>query len=400
MISSRLLGERLTESRKRAGLTQAETAARLRISRPTLVAIEKGERRPSSQELVTLSQLFGVPLHDFLDEFRPHAAVSPRFRLPRSVDRESVPIQAAVERLRQMASHYVELERLAEVERIPARLELIRTYHLDQPSVKLNTRLAARDAANTVRSLLGLGDAPALALDERLEAEAGLRIFYLDHLPGGLAAIFIWGDDIGACVAINRAHPPERQRWSLTHEFGHFLHDREAGDILDDDHPARGEAETFADTFTAAFLLPDSGVSRHFADRLRANDARFNSFDLLGLARYYQVSFQATCHRLEELDLLPGGTYNRIVESKIRPGNLQAPGSVPAPAYPLGLPRRFLALAIAALDREQISESDFASFLGSNRVEARRVYQEQKGLSLEDGTFIDSVLDTEDLRAS
>ena len=58
--------------------------------------------------------------------------------------------------------------------------------------------------------------------DERLEAEAGIRLFRLE-LPSAVAGVFIWGDEIGACVAVNRLHPPERRLWSLLHETGHFL---------------------------------------------------------------------------------------------------------------------------------------------------------------------------------
>ena len=39
-----------------------------------------------------------------------------------------------------------------------------------------------------------LGDEPALHLDDRLESEAGLRIFYLDRLPSTIAAFLLSPD--------------------------------------------------------------------------------------------------------------------------------------------------------------------------------------------------------------
>jgi len=54
---SQQLGERLADARKRARLTQAEVAERLGVARTTLVAIEKGERRPSDAELVRLGEI-------------------------------------------------------------------------------------------------------------------------------------------------------------------------------------------------------------------------------------------------------------------------------------------------------------------------------------------------------
>jgi DNA-binding XRE family transcriptional regulator len=46
LISSQQLGERLADARKRAKLNQADVADAIGVARTTLVAIEKGERRP------------------------------------------------------------------------------------------------------------------------------------------------------------------------------------------------------------------------------------------------------------------------------------------------------------------------------------------------------------------
>lgn len=131
--------------------------------------------------------------------------------------------------------------------------------------------------------MLGLGDEAAMALDERFETEAGLRIFYLDRLPPKLSAFLIWSDDIGACVAINRAHPAERQRWSLVHEAGHFLRDREAGDVLEEDDSLKHPGEIFPEAFAKEFLLPATGVQKRFAERCRAG--KFTPIDLYSMAR-------------------------------------------------------------------------------------------------------------------
>jgi hypothetical protein len=49
----------------------------------------------------------------------------------------------------------------------------------------MDAKLEGEDAARTIRGMLGMGDEPAVELDDRFEAEAGLRIFYLDRLPSG-----------------------------------------------------------------------------------------------------------------------------------------------------------------------------------------------------------------------
>ena len=54
--------------RKSAGLSQEELSQRLGISRPTLVAIEKGERDITITELRKISEIFDIPVEIILDE--------------------------------------------------------------------------------------------------------------------------------------------------------------------------------------------------------------------------------------------------------------------------------------------------------------------------------------------
>ena len=46
-IDHRVLGQRISEARKARGKTQEEVAAFLEYSRPTYIAIERGNARPS-----------------------------------------------------------------------------------------------------------------------------------------------------------------------------------------------------------------------------------------------------------------------------------------------------------------------------------------------------------------
>ena len=56
---------RLRKSRK---LSQKELAERIGISRPTLIAIEKGERDVTLSELKKISEIFDLPIEIILDE--------------------------------------------------------------------------------------------------------------------------------------------------------------------------------------------------------------------------------------------------------------------------------------------------------------------------------------------
>ena len=398
MISSQRLGERLADARKRSKLTQADVADAVGIARTTLVAIEKGERRPSNAELVRLGEILRTSVNDLLRESLVRTEISPRFRVGFGVDKKSSPIAEAVERLRVFGARYAELERMHGLRRMPTRLEALRTYRVDIGAQNvLDDRVAGEDAARTVRSMLGLGDEPALHLDERFEVEAGLRIFYLDGLPPKLAAFLLWSDEIGACVAINVDHPAEKQRWSLVHESGHLLRDPEAGDILDEDESRNKSEEIFPESFTTEFLMPAVGVQKRFADKCRAG--KFTPIDLYSLARHFEVSFQAMTLRLEDLRLLPRGSYEKITKSQIRPRDL-ARHEEPSPpsARRHKLPERYMALSVAAYDQEMLSEGELADYLDTDIADARRIYQERRKIRLDDGTQLPVDFAAGDLR--
>ncbi len=397
MISSQQLGERIADARKRARLTQAQLGEHLGVARTTVVAIEKGERRPSNVELMRLAEFVHVTVHDLLREGAVRAEISPRFRMGAS-DQNAAPVQEAVERLRVLGGRYVELERLHGLHRPRAPLETLQTYRVELGApAGLDPKLEGEDAARTVRGMLGLGDEPAVEIDERFESEAGLRIFYLDRLPAKLAAFLIWSDELGACVAINRAHPIERQRWSLTHELGHFLRDREAGDVLEVRNSFQQPTEIFPEAFTKEFLLPTAGVRKRFTERCRSG--KFTPVDLHALSKAFGVSFQATALRLEELRLLPRGSYDRIVQSRLRLQDLVPPEVGPKLSLlRLGLPERYVALAVSAYDQEMLSESELAEVLATDVPTARAVFQEHERISLGDGTQLRVDLTGADLR--
>ena len=56
------LCEKLTQARKAAGLTQADIAARLSVSRQAVSRWESGQSKPSTEKLLALAKIYGVSL--------------------------------------------------------------------------------------------------------------------------------------------------------------------------------------------------------------------------------------------------------------------------------------------------------------------------------------------------
>ena len=72
------LCEKLTQARKAAGLTQADVAAKLNVSRQAVSRWESGDTTPTMDKLKTLARIYGVSLDwlcsDAADREPPEAA--------------------------------------------------------------------------------------------------------------------------------------------------------------------------------------------------------------------------------------------------------------------------------------------------------------------------------------
>jgi Zn-dependent peptidase ImmA (M78 family)/transcriptional regulator with XRE-family HTH domain len=370
-IDPRGLGRRLQEARKARGRTQQDAAEHLGVARTTITAIEKGERRIQPTELMQLAAYYGRAVGELLRRGEPTEAFAVQLRAPLAsgvqVDTEITPFTWEFQRL---CEDYLELERLCGA---PLRRRYLSQYQIEG----VTPEAAAEDVASAERNRLGLGDGPILNLRELLENDVGLRIFYLD-LPSNVAAMFAYTEQLGGCIAVNRRHPEDRRRMSLGHDYAHFLTKRYLPEIayLGRYH-RQPEQERFADAFARIFLMPAAGLSRRFHELRRSRDGRVTPADLCTLAHFYFVSVEALTLRLEELRLLPLGTWDRLKQAKFRVREAQAILQLPErPVADHLLPMRYLYLAAEAYQQADLSEGQFARFLRMDRLEARRLADE------------------------
>lgn len=366
------LAERLVAARKAAKMTQEAAADHLDLSRPTFIAIEKGTRRPKPQELIQLAELYKEPLNRLLrDEKRP-SNTHPHMRSMLEASAEGqAEVESAVTKLLSFVDDYRYLESLLgdrPLQNFPPPLRI------PHGSLERFVEFAAQEE----RERLNLGvHQPILMLRKVLE-EAGLHVFF-DKLHPNLAGLYLFVPDFGYCILVNSSHPRERRRWTVAHEYAHFLADR--------DHPGvdylkralrRPESERFAELFAAAFLMPDVGVKRRFYEDLgRTGD--FKVADLCRMADYYAVSLVAMILRLEALGLIARGSWDAINSAGMTPTELQREAGVES-AHDLDssnfYPQRYQLLAVQAYDRELLSEGELARLLRCTRIRAREIVAE------------------------
>ena len=371
------MGSRLRKARLAARITQAQAAQALSVSRPTLIAIEKGTRRAKPDEIESLANCYGTSVNLLSADEVPQVDLNVRFR---SVGARAADASGAVALLNKLASAVVALERLLGVVLSPSTLP-------EPVIVGGPIRQQAEDAALTVRHLLGIGATPVMDIFLLLERELGFRIF-VRNLPSKLSGVFGYQPLVGPCILVNANHPRVRQSMTAAHELGHFLANRESGAVLEIGQHELTVEERFAKEFSYAFLMPGSSLRRRFQELVESNNT-FTPRHLIYLARSFYVSTEAMCRRLESLELLPKGTFDSLrgrgfKESALAGLVAQQTDQTSQNRYGMHLAQ----LATSALNRGLLSEGQVSRMLDLDRVDVRRMIEDVFGAAAEDSVDI------------
>lgn len=372
-IAPSVLGERLRLARSRAGRTQDEAAKFAEISRTTLVAIEKGERKIRSIELAALAGLYGVTLNQLLRDSAIAVDLMPRFRaLPGT---ESAKSESAARLLNDLAAAEVELEKLL-------GRSLVRVYPPERPIGPGDVERQAEDAAMEFRHRLGRGISPIKDLVILLESEIGLRIYIRPIEERRISGLFVYDESVGACMLLNSHHNAIRRLQSAAHEVGHFVSSRERPDVDGSFIDTNSREERFAKAFGFSLLMPAAAMRSAFSDFVR-EQGRFSPRHLVILAARYGVANEACCRRLEELDLLKKGTWESLrsrgfsgefARGILSEADFENFGGVHGEITP-----RLWMLAAEAYQRELVSEGQLSQMLQLPRVEVRRILDSLDG---------------------
>ena len=369
----RLLGHRLQEARRARGLTQQDAADSIGVARTTVTAVEKGERRVRPNELIRLAALYARPVSSLVGAREPVADFAAQFRIAYASSSESraeTEQREAVREFQALCEDYLHLEALSGA-RMP------RSYPPQYDVDGIPPDDAAEDMAAAERNRLGLGDGPVPMLRELLENDVGIRVFYAS-LPSRIAGAFAYTDELGGCIMVNALHPEERRRWSMAHEYGHFLASRFRSRLTVLGAFERVPAsERFADAFARALLMPTPGLRRRFHQMAQAAGGAMTVAEVCRMAHRYFVSVEAMMLRLEELRLVPAGAWDRLQGRgfRVREAEEQL-GLPPNPRDDSPFPLRYRLLAIRAYEEGKLSEGELARLLRVDRVSARRVVQE------------------------
>jgi Zn-dependent peptidase ImmA (M78 family)/DNA-binding XRE family transcriptional regulator len=351
------IGPRIRRLRQQEDWTQSELARRAGITQEAVSAIEAGKRAPGLDVITRMAAAFGVTVDALLREEE-----SPFEVLLRGEELTEADLRC-VRRFVDLCRHYAELEELTGQTRSVAP-----EY---PPRRRSEDRCAyAERVATEERRRLGLGDQPVGDLAAIVEDQGG-HVLALECAPDRLDGAFLFSETEGAFILLNTARAPERQLFTLAHEYGHFLLHRRRGTILDVDLFAAGEtdeAEKTANAFAAAFLMPASLIRAWWGQRSKPH-----WLELIRLRRHLGVSYRALGWRLLNLgcitaesraQLEPGEALLSQREQELFPFR---PRTMVPP-----LSERMAELALEAFLQDKITTSYLVEALDTDIVTAQR----------------------------
>ncbi len=367
LLNYRDIGERLRKIRELKKFTQSDIAKIIGVSRTTVVAIEKGQRKIKAKEIALVTKALDVSVNDILAPVDKSTSSSFQFRANRFRTKDdNEEIKLVIENWEELCDNYVYLEKVT-------NSPLTRNYQSEYKSSGIPINMCAENIAIEERKRLGLGDGPINDLREILEQEVGLKIFFID-MPYKFSEIYAFDEKFGGCLAINNKHPEERQRWSLSHGYLHFLAHRDSLIYhYENQYNRYPESERLAEAFPKYFLMPTNSILKHFT--AKNEKGGFAVADLVTIANYFGVGVQTLTFRLEEMKLIPTGTWDKLKARKFKVKEAQSK---------LGMkinnkenrnkyPSYYINLAIKALNIGTISEGEFMKLLDVSRLEARDI---------------------------
>jgi len=370
------IGMRLKQAREALGYTQEQISERLGIGRPRYSDIENGKREVPLKELYAFCEFFARPLEYFLKE-RPVAESGFKVLFRKTAGDEEV--TRVVTEFENLCERMYELEEITEVK---IRPPLLKDYDYE----KNRLSFWGKHCAGHERSRLNLGQAPLKELDRILEEKCGLKIFYLP-IPEGrdIWGMFTFDEKFGSCILVNSTPAVGKQLFSLAHEYGHFIFHKARLGVISFEKQKGTSEERIADYFAGEFLMPENAVNDIFNMRVK-NRKEVIAEDIVYLADYFGVSFQAMTYRLNNMSVINNSQKKEFLEETWVSAVRKSMGMSEPERSKVKFPLLYTYLCTKAYQQNRITTAKFAEFLGIPLHEAMERGREIKRDSQDEAT--------------
>jgi Zn-dependent peptidase ImmA (M78 family) len=281
-------------ARKRRRLTYKDLAERARITPEALSRIKNGKHFPEPETVRALSHALQYP-EEFLraSDLDTVSAEAVSFRSLKAMTARERDAALSAASIAQICSEWLEHN--------------FTLPRVDFPELEPGTNPEA--AAKALRQHWALGERPIGNIVHLMESK-GVKVFSLSEATKSVDAFSFWLDET-PFVFLNSFKTTERSRFDAAHELGHLVMHRHGGS------QSHREAETEADAFGSAFLMPPNDVRAHLPI-VRSVD------HLVRTKKRWGVSVQALIVRSHRLGIARDWQYrNLIIEARKRFGSTE-----------------------------------------------------------------------------
>ena len=336
-----MIGNRIKQARKAAGLNQRELAKRANVSAMAISKYERDENTPSSGVLLALANALKVRTEYFFRQ------VSVELGKIEYREHEKLP---AKEEAKVIADVLEQVERWVELEEfIPTAWSI--PFELPQDLPKKIKSLGEVEALCVqLRQAWDLGLNPVPELIDTLESR-GVKVIvtrYGAHKGFNGLSTTVNGSPL---IVVGRHLPGDRQRFTLAHELGHLVLQGRLVKAL------APEEEAACHRFAGAFLAPESAVRRALGEHRTWLEPQ----ELKMLKDEYGLSMGAWTYRAFDLGIITRQTLRKIW-CLFRENGWKE--KEPGAQYPKERPNLFEQTVYRALAEDLIGESKAAELLG------------------------------------
>lgn len=145
----------------------------------------------------------------------------------------------------------------------------------------------------------------------KIVKDAGFSV-YIQDLPQNIGGYIVVDADLekkfntNKIIVVNESENTKRRRFTVAHEFGHYLFDfksgREFANAFENDNTRSSTKEKKANAFAAELLMPQEEFSKKFNELKETN---ISEFDIISaLSEYFLAPLKAVEKRIKEIGLL------------------------------------------------------------------------------------------------
>jgi Zn-dependent peptidase ImmA (M78 family) len=305
----------LTQAREVGGLDAEQAAARLKLPLDQLLAIENGAKRPSLTLLRRMAAAYALPLGTLLmpEPLEPphppedmRTVGGQRRPLSEGTLRTIRQVRERQELAQEIVEETPDIFPRADLPQLELSADAARAGESERRRLTGDSfdQLKWRDAAEAFRSWRALVESLGiLVFAEPMERNDARGFSLIDH------------DQIPVIV-VNSRESSQARNFTLFHEYAHLLLRNSALCLEIEVGVDHAHVERFCNQFSAGFLMPAPVVRRVLDELARDEDSPLPG-DLAWLgavAARMKVSRQAAALRLQDLEQVSAGFYERVVD--------------------------------------------------------------------------------------